>query len=179
MKARRISRSTLFHRRSVVSCDESSQTVSSQFRGKLEVNWNRIKKKVCTYRGTTYHEKNERRIAPRHFRHSKSKTSLDEKFQDSNYPHGFLLGGLFLLGFLLQFVVRHRDNGEDQVHEIEGPEEDDHDEEEHVPRSGRSQHQLVQILPVILRHETKGGEQRPAEGVETRVAVIRIIAVSL
>ena len=54
------------------------------------------------------------------------------------YSHSFFLGGFFLFGLLLQLVVRHRDNSEDQVDEIEGSEEDDDDEEEHVPWSGRS-----------------------------------------
>jgi len=35
---------------------------------------------------------------------------------------------------------------------------------------------LVEAFPVILRHESKGTEQRPAEAVEVRVAVIRVRA---
>jgi len=33
---------------------------------------------------------------------------------------------------------------------------------------------LVEALPVVLRHESEGTEQRPAEVVEVRVAVVRV-----
>ena len=98
------------------------------------------------------------------------------------HPDGGLFGQrrlLLLLGLLLQLVVRHGDDGQDQVEQVERAQEDDDDEEEHVPRAGRSQHQLVQVLPVVLHHEPEGGEQRPAEAVETGVAVIGIVSVAL
>lgn len=35
-----------------------------------------------------------------------------------SYPDGFLLGSFFLFSFLLQLVIRHGDDGEDQIDEI-------------------------------------------------------------
>ena len=52
-----------------------------------------------------------------------------------SHPKSFFLGGLFLLGLLLEFVVRHGDNGQDQIYKVKRTQEDNHNEEEHVPRS--------------------------------------------
>lgn len=79
----------------------------------------------------------------------------------------------------MQLVVRHGDDGENQVNEIERTEENDNDEKQHVPGTGRSQYQLIQIFPVILGHQTKSRQKGPAERVETRVAVVRISTVAL
>lgn len=54
------------------------------------------------------------------------------------HPKRFFLGGLFLFGLLLEFVVRHGDNGQDQIYKVERTQEDNHNEEEHVPRSSWS-----------------------------------------
>ena len=35
-------------------------------------------------------------------------------------------------------------------------------------------YKLIEAFPVVLRHKSKGTEQRPAEVVEVRVAVIRV-----
>ena len=61
-----------------------------------------------------------------------------------------------------------------QVDEVEGAEEDDHDEEEDVPLTGGAQHGLVEVLPIVLGHQAEGGEEGPAEGVEARVAVVGV-----
>lgn len=37
-------------------------------------------------------------------------------------------------------------------------------------------HLLVKVLPVVLRHQPKQGQEGPAESVEARVAVIRVSA---
>jgi hypothetical protein len=44
----------------------------------------------------------------------------------------------FLFSFLLEFVVAHGHDGQDQVDQVERPQEDDHHEEDDVPRTGRS-----------------------------------------
>lgn len=98
------------------------------------------------------------------------------------YPDGFLFeeSGLFLLfRLLLELVVRHGDDSEDEVEQIEGAQEDDDDEEEHVPRTGRPQDELVEVLPVVLHHEPEGREKGPAEAVERCVPVIRVVSVAL
>ena len=66
-----------------------------------------------------------------------------------------------------------------QIDEVEGAEEDDHDEEDHVPLTGGAQHGLVEVFPVVLSHEAEGGEEGPAEGVEARVAVVGVGAEAL
>ena len=35
-------------------------------------------------------------------------------------------------------------------------------------------YKLIEALPVVLRHESKGTEQRPAEVIEVCVAVVRV-----
>ena len=97
-------------------------------------------------------------------------------------PDGFLFDEgrfLVLFGLLLQVVVGHGDDSQDQIEEVERSQEDGEDEEEHVPRSGRAQHQLVEVLPVVLHHQTERVEHGPAEAVETRVAVVRVGTVAL
>jgi len=39
-----------------------------------------------------------------------------------------------------------------------------------------SRDQLVEVLPVVLRHQSESAEHRPAEVVEVRVAKVRIVA---
>ena len=56
------------------------------------------------------------------------------------YPQSFLLGQrrlFFLLRLLLQLVVAHGDDGEDQVDQVERAQEDDQEKEDNVPRSCR------------------------------------------
>jgi hypothetical protein len=50
-----------------------------------------------------------------------------------SYSHRLLFRGFFFLSLLLQLIVRHSDDGQDQVHEVERAQEDDHNEEKHVP----------------------------------------------
>lgn len=40
-------------------------------------------------------------------------------------------------------------------------------------------YQLIKVFPVVLRHQSKGGEEGPAEGVETRVPVVGVRSVAL
>ena len=59
-----------------------------------------------------------------------------------SHPHGLFLSRLrqVLLGrSLLQFVVAHRDDRQNQIHQIIRSEEDDEDEEQHVPGTRRPQ----------------------------------------
>ena len=45
------------------------------------------------------------------------------------------------------------------------------------PCSGQCKtYQLIKILPVVLRHESKSGQQSPTEIVEVRIAVVRIFS---
>ena len=59
-----------------------------------------------------------------------------------------------------QLVVRHGHNGEDEVDEIEGADENVDHEEEDVPRSGRPQRDLVEVLPKVLSHQAKRAKVR-------------------
>ena len=45
-----------------------------------------------------------------------------------------------------------------------------------MPGSGRSEDGLVEILPVILSHQSEGTKESPAESVEVGVVVIRILS---
>ena len=45
-----------------------------------------------------------------------------------------------------------------------------------MPRPCRSEDGLVEILPVVLSHQSEGTEESPAEGVEVGVVVIRILS---
>jgi len=38
----------------------------------------------------------------------------------------------------------------------------------------RKTHKLIETFPVVLRHQSKGTQQRPAEVIEVGVAVVRI-----
>ena len=79
----------------------------------------------------------------------------------------------------LQFVVRHGDNGQYEIDEVEGTEEDVDHEEDDVPRSGRAQRDLVEVLPKVLRHESEGTKVGGAEAGETGVAVVGVGPFSL
>ena len=43
-----------------------------------------------------------------------------------------------------------------------------------VPPQALKTYKLIEAFPVVLRHQPKGTEQRPAEVVEVRVAVVRV-----
>ena len=45
--------------------------------------------------------------------------------------------------------------------------------------SGGAEDGLVEVLPVVLRHEAEGREEGPAEGVEAGVAVVGVGAEAL
>ena len=74
----------------------------------------------------------------------------------------------------LQLVVRHRDDGQDQVDEVKRSEKDVGHEEDDVPRAGRAKGDLVEVLPEVLSHQTEGTEVGLSKGIETRVAVVRV-----
>ena len=40
----------------------------------------------------------------------------------------------------------------------------------------RGHYQLVEVLPVVLGHEAKEGQEGPAEVVEARVAIVWVLA---
>ena len=50
----------------------------------------------------------------------------------------------------LTVVVRHGDNGEDEVDEVERAEEDDADKERHVPQSVRAKYLSVTAASMIV-----------------------------
>ena len=61
------------------------------------------------------------------------------------HPQGFLLQQcrlLLLLRLLLQLVVAHGHDGQDQIDQVEAAEEDDEKEEDDMPGSGSTQHSL-------------------------------------
>ena len=98
---------------------------------------------------------------------------------------GLHVGGLlrrrrFLLffGLLLQFIVAHGYDGEDEIDEVEGAQEDDHHEEADVPRAGHPEDHLVERLPGVLRHQAERGEQCPGKGVKAGVSVVRVVTES-
>lgn len=76
-----------------------------------------------------------------------------ESVEAETYPDRLLFGELLLFGLLLQLVVRHGDDGQDQVNKIERTKEYNNYEKQHVPGPRRPQHQLVQIFPVVLGHQ--------------------------
>ncbi len=70
--------------------------------------------------------------------------------------NGFQFSGIrhfLFLRLLLEFVVGHGDNGQDQVDKVVRAKENDDNEEEHVPRARTPQNLLVQAFPEILRHQ--------------------------
>ena len=79
-----------------------------------------------------------------------------------------------LFSLSLQLVVGHGDNGQYEIDEVEGTEEDVDHEENDVPRSGRAQRDLVEVLPKVLRHESEGTKVGGAEAVKAGVAVVGI-----
>ena len=71
----------------------------------------------------------------------------------ATYPQRFLFqqgSFLLLLRLLLELIVAHGHDGEDEVDEVEAAEEDDEEEEDDVPRARGPQHGLVKVFPVIL-----------------------------
>ena len=74
----------------------------------------------------------------------------------------------------LQFIVRHGDDGQDQVDKVKRSEENVGHEEDDVPRAGRAEGDLIKILPKVLSHQPEGAEVGLGEGVKTRVAIVRI-----
>ena len=73
--------------------------------------------------------------------------------REKTYPERLLFeqgGLLLLLRLLLELIVAHGHDGEDEVDEVEAAEEDDEEEEDDVPRSRGPQHGLVKVFPVIL-----------------------------
>ena len=71
----------------------------------------------------------------------------------ATYPQRLLFqqsSFLLLLRLLLELIVAHGHDGEDEVDEVEAAEEDDEEEEDDVPRSRGPQHGLVKVFPVIL-----------------------------
>ena len=85
----------------------------------------------------------------------------------------------FLLCQSLKFIVRHGDDGQDEIDEVKGSEKDIEHEEDDVPGSGRPQRDLVQVFPKVLSHEAEGTEVRGPESVEASVPVIGIGAEAL
>ena len=79
----------------------------------------------------------------------------------------------------LQFVVRHGDNGQYEIDEVEGTEEDVDHEEDDVPRSGRAQRDLVEVLPKVLRHESEGTKVGGAEAVKVSVTIVGVRPLAL
>ena len=77
----------------------------------------------------------------------------------ATYPQRLLFqqgSFLLLLRLLLELIVAHGHDGEDEVDEVEAAEEDDQEEEDDVPRSRGTQHGLVKVFPVILDKVTSG-----------------------
>jgi len=74
----------------------------------------------------------------------------------------------------LELIVRHCDDGQDQVDKVEGAEKNVGHEENDVPRTGRAESDLIQILPEVLSHQTKGTEVGLREGVKACVAVVGV-----
>ncbi len=70
-----------------------------------------------------------------------------------SYPESLLFRqhGLFLLlCLLLQLVVAHGHDGQDQIDKVEGAEKDDHQEEEDVPGPGGAQNALWYFNKFLL-----------------------------
>ena len=93
----------------------------------------------------------------------------------------------FCLGLVLQLIIGHGHNGEDQVDEVERTKENVEDKERDVERPGRlerdlktnnnnhllaltDQSDLVQVLPEVLSHQPEGAEESVREVVKTRIA---------
>ena len=93
----------------------------------------------------------------------------------------------FSLCLVLELIIGHRNNGEDQVDEVERTKENVEDKESDVERAGclerdlktnnnnhllahTDQSDLVQVLPEVLSHQPEGAEESVREVVKTRVA---------
>ena len=86
---------------------------------------------------------------------------------------------LLLLSLLLELVVAHGHDSEDEVDQVERSEENDQEKENNMPRAGSPEDSLVEILPVVLGHQTKGTKESPAEGVEVGVVVVGVLSEAL
>ena len=85
----------------------------------------------------------------------------------------------FLFCQTLQFVIRHGNNSQDQIDEIKTSEENVEDKEENVVGPSRPQKDLVQILPKVLGHESKGRQVGKEEVVEAGVPIVGVWTKSL
>lgn len=43
-----------------------------------------------------------------------------------------------------------------------------------MPRASRAENKLIEILPIVLGHQAKSGQERPAKRIEAGVAVVWI-----
>ena len=84
----------------------------------------------------------------------------------------------FCLLVVVKLVVGHGHDGEDQVDQVEGAEENVEDEEGYVQGSGSLQRDLVEILPEVLGHQPEGAEKRVREIVKACVSIVRVRAIS-
>ena len=78
----------------------------------------------------------------------------------------------------VEIVVGHGHDGEDQVDQVEGAEENVEDEEGNVQGSGGLQRDLVEILPEVLSHQPEGAEERVWEVVKACVAIVWVGAIA-
>ena len=78
----------------------------------------------------------------------------------------------------IELVIRHGHDGEDEVDEVEGAQEDVQDEEGDVEGAGGLQRDLVQVLPEVLGHQSEGAQERVREIVETGVAIVWVGSVA-
>ena len=74
----------------------------------------------------------------------------------------------------IELVIGHGHDGEDEVDEVEGAQEDIEDEEGDVEGAGGLQRDLVQVLPEVLGHQSEGAQERVREIVKTCVAIVGI-----
>ena len=78
----------------------------------------------------------------------------------------------------IEFVIGHGHDGEDEVDEVEGAQEDVQDEEGDVEGAGGLQRDLVQVLPEVLGHQSEGAQERVREIVKTGVAIVGVGSVA-
>lgn len=64
---------------------------------------------------------------------------LKIKSKHVRYLYSFFFRKFFLFCFFLEFVVRHGDDGQNQIHEIKGPQEYDNYKKQHMPRASGAQ----------------------------------------
>ena len=78
----------------------------------------------------------------------------------------------------IELVIGHGHDGEDEVDEVEGAQEDVQDEEGDVEGAGGLQRDLVQVLPEVLGHQSEGAQERVREIVKTGVAIVGVGSVA-